>query len=88
MHNEKIEIVIEDYDEDHIIAYVEKNNKSMLFIFALYDCAENMEFWGFNVTYGSKNARDGLIFEGKDKTLAKTEIEIFINQYNLNECDP
>lgn len=57
----------------------------MLLIFGLYDFAENMDFWGINVTYGSKNGRRGLIFESVDKVMIKTETEIFINQYNLNQ---
>ena len=88
MINNCIEIIIEEYDRSHIIAYVEKNNKSMLLIFGLYDFAENMDFWGINVTYGSKNGRDGLVFESVDKAMIKTEIQLFINQYNLNQYNP
>ncbi|MZK49018.1 hypothetical protein [Clostridium beijerinckii] len=83
-----IEIIIEEYDKSHTIAFVEKNSKSMLLIFGLYDFAENMEFWGINVSYGSKNERDGLIFESVDKPMIKTEIELFINQYNLSQYKP
>lgn len=85
MKNNSIEIIIEEYDKKHTIAFVEKNSKSMLLIFGLYDFAENMDFWDINVIYGSKNGREGLIFESVDKVMIKTEIEIFINQYNLNQ---
>lgn len=87
MKNNSIEIIIEEYDKSNVIAFVEKNSKSMLLIFGLYDFAENMDFWGINVTYGSKNNRDGLIFESIDKVMIKTEIKIFINQYNLTQYD-
>lgn len=88
MKNNCIEIIIEEYDKNHTIAFVEKNNKSMLLIFGLYDFAENMDFWGINVTYGDKNGRQGLIFEGVDKVMIKAEIETFIIQYNLNQYTP
>ncbi|NOW90653.1 hypothetical protein BCD91_002676 [Clostridium beijerinckii] len=88
MENKSIEITIEEYDESHIIAFVEKNGKSMLLIFGLYDFAENMEFWGIDVTYGSKNGRKGLIFESIDEVRVKMEIEIFINQYDLTRYNP
>lgn len=87
MKNNSIEIIIEEYDKSNVIAFVEKNSKSMLLIFGLYDFAENMDFWGINVTYGSKNNRDGLIFESIDKVMIKTEIKLFINQYNLTQYD-
>lgn len=85
MKNRSIEIIIEEYDESHVIAFVEKNGKSMLLIFGLYDFAENMEFWGNDVTYGSKNGREGLIFKSIDRVMVKMEIEIFINQYDLTK---
>jgi beta-galactosidase GanA len=85
MKDSSIEIIIEEYDKSHVIAFVGKDNKNMMLIFGLYDFAENMEFWNINVTYGSKNGRDGLIFESDDKAMVKTEIEIFINQYNLTK---
>lgn len=87
-HDNCIEIAMEEYDKDHVIAFVEKNSKSMLLIFGLYDFAENMDFWGINVTYGDKNGRGGLIFENTDREAAKAEIEIFIYQYNLNQYNP
>ena len=87
MKNNCVEIIIEEYDKDHVIAYVEKNCKSMLLIFGLYDFAENMDFWGINVTYGNKNGRHGLIFDINDKVMIKTEIELFINQYDLTKYD-
>lgn len=85
MNNNRLEIKIVEYDKNHVIAFVEKNDKSMLLLFGLYDFAENMEFWDINVTYGSKNGRDGLIFESVDKAMVKTEIELFINQYDLTK---
>lgn len=51
MGNNCIEIVIQEYDESHTIAFIEKNSKSILLIFELYDFSENMEFWGISVTY-------------------------------------
>lgn len=83
MENDGVEITIEDYDENHVIAFVEKCGKSMLLIFGLYDFAENMEFWGINVTYGNKDGREGLIFENMNGEMARLEIKQFINQYNL-----
>lgn len=88
MKNNCIEIVIEEYDKNHTIVFVEKNSKSMLLIFGLHDFYENMDFWGINVTYGDKNGRDGLIFESVDKVMIKAEVEIFINQYNLYQYNP
>lgn len=88
MKNNCIEIIIEEYDKNHTIAFVEKNSKSMLLIFGLHDFAENMDFWGINVTYGDKNGRHGLIFESVDKVMIKAEIEIFINQHNINQYNP
>jgi len=85
MKNKSIEIIVEEYDESHIIAFVEKNWKSMLLIFGLYDFAENMEFLGVDVTYGSKNGRKGLIVKSIDEVMIKMEIEIFINQYDLTQ---
>ncbi|HEX9058556.1 MAG TPA: hypothetical protein VF941_00065 [Clostridia bacterium] len=87
MEKNSIEISIEEYDEKHIIAFVEKNGKSLFLIFGLYDFAENMEYFGINVTYGNKNGRSGFIFERYNEKLIKTEIKIFINQYNLNKYD-
>lgn len=40
-----------------------------MLIFGLYDFAENMEFGGINVVYGSKNGREGLIFDKAEKIL-------------------
>jgi len=57
----------------------------MLLIFGLYDFAENMEFLGVDVTYGSKNGRKGLIVKSIDEVMIKMEIEIFINQYDLTQ---
>lgn len=88
MENDGIEITIEEYDKSHIIAFVEKNGKSMLLIFGLHDFVENMDFWGMNVTYGNKNGRDGLVFENVNKEVAKLEIKLFINQYNLTRYNP
>ncbi|MDF2985808.1 MAG: hypothetical protein K0R50_1318 [Eubacterium sp.] len=85
MKNYGIEITVEEYDKSHVIAFVEKNYKSMMLIFGLYDFAENMEFWGINVAYGSKNGREGLIFDNAKKRIIKAEIELFINQYNLTK---
>ncbi len=88
MENDGIEITIEEYDKSHVIAFVEKNDKSMMLIFGLYEFAENMEFGGINVVYGSKNGREGLIFDKAEKILIRTEIELFIYQYNLSKYNP
>lgn len=88
MHNADIKITIEDYDKNHVIAFVEKNEKSMLLIFGLYDFTENMEFWGIKTFYGSKNNREGIVFENTEEVVVKAEIEIFITQYNLSKYNP
>lgn len=88
MDNDGIEITIEEYGKSHVIAFVEKNDKSMMLIFGLYDFVENMEFGGINVVYGSKNGREGLIFDNAEIIRIRTEIELFIYQYNLTKYNP
>ncbi len=80
-----VEIIIEEYDKKHMIAFVEKKGKCMFISFLMCEFAAEMEYWDINMTYGEKNGRKGFIFEKDDVELIKTEIKNFIDRYNLSE---
>ena len=85
--NNKINITIEDFDEDHVIVFLEKNKKDMSFIFALFEFQNEMEYWDFQTKLDRLNGKLGYVFNKEDKPYLEAEITCFIERYNLNKYE-
>ena len=88
MNNNKINIIFEDFDKNHVIVFLEKNGKDMSFIFAIYEFLNEMEYWDLPTKLESHNGKLGFVFaKNIDRTILELEIKCFIKQYDLDNKD-
>jgi hypothetical protein len=88
MENKKIIISIENYDDDNIIVYCEKDGKNVWKTFGLYNFRDEMDYWEMPTKLKEVNGKSGFVFSKEiDIDLLKSEIDRFICDNKLNEID-
>ncbi|MDB2154096.1 hypothetical protein [Clostridium butyricum] len=85
---EKIKIIINEFDDENLIVYIEKEGKNIWKVLSLFDFVAEMEYWGMTTQFKKVNGKGGFIFSNKiDKDLLKSEINRFIYDNKLEEQD-
>lgn len=88
MGQNNINVSIDNYDDDNIIVYFEKDGKNVWKTFGLYNFRDEMDFWGMPSLLKEVKGKNGFVFSNKiDIDLLKSEIDRFIYDNKLNEVD-
>lgn len=84
----KVKIVINEFDDENLIVYIEKEGKNLWKVLSLLDFVAEMEYWGMITQFKKVNGKGGFIFSNKiDNDLLKSEINRFIYDNKLEEQD-
>lgn len=82
----KIKIIINEFDDENLIVYFEKEGKNIWKVFSLFDFMADMDYWGMATKFKKVNGNEGFIFSNKiDKELLKLEIDRFIYDNKIEE---
>ena len=79
-----IEILIEKYNEENNIIFIEKEGKNIWGIMSMMQFEEEMEYFGIEVVFKELNGRKGYVFSKNiDKELVYLETKRFIEEHDL-----
>ena len=79
-----IEILIEKYNEENNIIFIEKEGKNIWGIISMMQFEEEMEYFGIEVVFKELNGRKGYVFSKNiDKELVYLETKRFIEEHDL-----
>ncbi|WP_298845027.1 hypothetical protein [Clostridium sp.] len=85
---EKVRLIIDEFDGENVIVYVEKAGKNLWKVLSLYDFEEEMDYWEIITQLKNVNGKRGFIFSKKiDMELLKSEIYRFVYDHKLDEKD-
>lgn len=84
----KVKIIINEFDDENLIVYVEKEGKNIWKVLSLFDFMDEMDYWGMTTQFKKVNGEGGFIFSNKiDSDLLKSEINRFISDNKIEEQD-
>ena len=84
----KVRLLIDEFDAENVIIYIEKEGKNLWKVLSLYDFEEEMDYWAMTTQLRNINGKRGFIFSKKiDMELLKSEIYRFVYDHKLNEKD-
>ncbi|MBU3102412.1 MULTISPECIES: hypothetical protein [Clostridium] len=85
---EKVKLIIDEFDDENVIVYVEKAGKNLWKVLSLYDFEEEMDYWEITTQSRNINGKRGFIFSKKiDMELLKSEIYRFVYDHKLDQKD-
>ena len=85
---EKIILLIDGFDGENIIVYIEKQGKNLWKALSLHGFEEEMDYWGMTTQLKNINGKRGFIFNKKiDMELLKSEIYRFVYDHKLAQKD-
>lgn len=88
MNNTKINIIYEEFDNDNIILFFERNGRNICLTFGLYEFENDMEYWDMPTKIMKYNDKLGFIFDKNiNRVDLEMEIERFIRHNDLGRLD-
>ncbi|MBD7912076.1 hypothetical protein [Clostridium cibarium] len=79
-----IEILIEKYNEENNIIFIEKEGKNIWGIMSMMQFEDDMEYFGIEIMFKEFNGRKGYVFSKNiDKELVYLETKRFIEEHDL-----
>lgn len=79
-----IEILIEKYNEENNIIFIEKEGKNIWGIMSMMQFEDDMEYFGIEIIFKELNGRKGYVFSKNiDKELVCSETKRFIEEHDL-----
>ncbi|MGZ7445794.1 hypothetical protein [Paenibacillus sp. TH7-28] len=83
-----IDIIVQNYDEENNIVFIEKQGKNIWTMLSLMQFEDDMEYWDMPTQIEEVAGRKGYLFDNKiDTESLILEIQRFIYEHKLDELD-